>query len=312
MAQPASTSATALGPMDGALYAATVLIWGSGWLPMRLQLGVVAPEVSAVWRFALGATLMFAAVAISGGRLRFPVRAHLLFVILGATLFSLNFLAFYHVGYYLQSGVMSVLFSLASVFIPLCSAVLLGTRISTRVLCGAVLGIAGVALIFGPQVVRAGLGSEIGVGLALAFAGTLLFSLGSLTTAVVAARGLPLTSATAWGMAYGLVILVTAALVSGAQFQVEWEVRYLAALGYLVAVPTLLGFAVYLQLIRRIGASRAGYGTVMFPIVALAISTLFEGYQWTWLAAGGVVLVLAGNLVVLSSPRRPAASGRPA
>ncbi|OYW32320.1 MAG: hypothetical protein B7Z41_08730 [Rhizobiales bacterium 12-66-7] len=307
MAAPPPPAAPAVfGPVEATLYAATVLLWGTGWLPLRLQLGVVAPEVSGMLRFLVAGAIMFLAVGFSGGRLAFRPRDHLLFAGLGACLFSLNFLTFYYAGYHLKSGVMSVVFSLASVCIPVLSAAIFGTRLTARILVGTLLGVGGIALVFEPSLVETGFDGPVLIALALAIAGTVLFSLGSLLTGVVSRHGLPLFSATAWGMAYGCLVFFLATLVSGAPVQVEWTPRYLGALAYLIVGPTLLGFAIYLQLIRRIGASRAGYGTVLFPLVALVISTVFEGYHWTLEAGLGVALVLAGNVVVLTKGRAAA------
>lgn len=305
---PASPSSqdTAFSPADGLLYVAAVLIFGTGWLPLKLQLGVVAPEVSGVWRFLAATLVMFALLAGSGGRVLFPPRDHLLFAAMGATLFCVNFVTFYYAGYHLPSGLMSVIFALSAVIIPFLSAALLGVPLRRRVLAGAAAGVAGVALVFGPAVMEGGGMTGAGLGLALALVGTLSFSLGSLFSSMAARRGLPLASMSAWGFLYGLLFLVLIALVRGSPFIVEWNARYLGSLAYLIVAQTLSGFAVYLLLIRRIGASRAGYGTVLFPLVALALSTWFEAFHWTFSAAAGIALVLAGALMVLMPDRRPA------
>ncbi len=292
-------------PVDLALYAAAVFIFGSGWLPMKMQLGTIAPEVSAVWRFLVAAPVMFAIVAATRGRLAFPLKDHALFAFLGITLFSMNFMFFYHAAYYLPSGLMSVIFSLTAVFIPLLSVVVLKLPLSPRVLLGTAAGVAGTALIFVPTVAD-DRGGEMGLGLALALGGTTCFALGSLVSGFAARRQVPVNSLTAWGLTYGLVVVLGISLATGARFELEWSTRYLGSLAYLIVMPTLLGFAIYLELIRRIGASRAGYGTVLFPLVALAISTAFESFHWTLAAALGIALVLAGNLLVLTPARRPA------
>lgn len=291
---------------DAMLYVATVLIFGSGWLPLKLQLGVVAPEVSGLWRFSLAAVVMFAIVAATGGRLAFAVRDHLLFAGMGATLFSLNFVSFYYAGYHMPSGLLSVVFALAAIIIPVLSAVFLGAPLRRRVLAGAALGVLGLGLIFGPSAAEGQGVDGIGTGLALALAGTFCFSLGSLFSGIAGQRRYPIASMTAWGFLYGLLLLLAISLARGAPFIVEWNARYLGSLAYLVAAQTLSGFAVYLLLIRRIGANRAGYGTVLFPLVALALSTWYEAFHWTVTAAGGIGLVLAGTLLVLMPARPPA------
>lgn len=304
MPAPRPLPDAALNSTDLLLYVATVFIFGSGWLPLKLQLGVVAPEVSGVWRFLAAWLVMLAIAVATGSRMRFALRDHLLFAAMGATLFSLNFVSFYYAGYHMPSGLLSVIFALSAVFIPLLSAACLGLPLRRRVLAGAAAGILGLVLVFGPAAVDGEGMHGIGTGLALALAGTVCFSLGSLFSGIAGQRSYPLPSLTAWGFFYGLVFLALIALAHGSPFIVEWNARYLGSLAYLVVAQTLSGFAVYLLLIRRIGASRAGYGTVLFPLVALALSTWFEAFHWTLTAAAGIALVLAGTLLVLM-PERP-------
>ncbi len=301
MPQPSSPAQSPFGLADFGLYAATVLIFSSGWLPLRFQLGVVAPEVSLVWRFTVASCCMFAVAKASGARLGFPARDHALFLVLGASLFSLNFLAFYYAGFHLASGLLSVLFALSAVLIPIMSAAASRSWPRPRILAGAVLGVAGVGLVFGPVLSERGLGSGLHLGLFAGLAGALLFSFGSMMSMAVGRRGLPQASTNAYGMAYGLLILAAIALVKGDTFEVEWTARYLGALAYLILFPTLLGYAVYFRLISRIGASRAGYGTVVMPVLALLISSLVEDFHWTLAAALGIGLVLIGNVIVLGA-----------
>ncbi|MBA4788345.1 MAG: DMT family transporter [Rhizobiales bacterium] len=303
MPQPSVPSQSSLGPADLVLYAVTVLIFSSGWLPLRLQLGVVDPEVSLVWRFIAASACMFAVAAFSGARMSFPLRDHLLFAVLGATLFSLNFMAFYYAGYHLASGLLSVLFALSAVIIPLMSALASRTWPRPRILAGAVLGVVGVLLVFGPVLSERGFGSGLHLGLLAGLAGALLFSFGSMMSMALGRRGLPQASANAYSMFYGLLLLAAIALVRGVHFQVEWTGRYLGSLAWLILFPTLLGYAVYFRLISRIGASRAGYGTVVMPILALLISSMVEDFHWSLAAAAGIALVLVGNVIVLMAPR---------
>lgn len=304
MSVPSPSASAALGPGDIALYAANVVIFSSGWLPLRLQLGVVDPEISLVWRFVAATACMFAFALLTGKRLAFAPREHLFFAGIGGTLFSLNFLTFYYAGFHLSSGLLAVIFSLAAVVIPLMGAVVTRSWPRPRILVGALLGVAGVGFVFGPVLQEQGLGSGLHIGLLAGLAGTLCFSFGSMLSAAAGRRGLPQASCNAYAMAYGLALVLCIALVRGVPFQVDWSARYLGSLAWLILFPTLAGFAIYMKLISRIGASRAAYGTVMMPVVALLISSLFEGFHWTLSASLGIALVLIGNVVVLGAPRR--------
>lgn len=288
-----------LGPRELLLYAVCVLIFGTGWLPLKLQLGVVAPEVSGVWRFAVAGAVMLAFVLVTGGRLAFGWRDHVLFAGLGATLFSLNFVSFYYAGYHLPSGLLSVIFALSAIIIPVLSALFLRVPLRRQIIGGALAGVVGLALVFGPSLAEGKGIDGAGEGLALGLAGTFFFSVGSLLTGVAGRRQYPIASLTTWGFFYGMILLLVIAFIHDVPFIFDWSPVYVGSLACLIIVQTLAGFAVYNMLVRRIGANRAGYGTVVFPLVALAISTVFEGYHWTLVSAGGIALVLAGVLLVL-------------
>ncbi len=286
-------------PVDYANYAATMFAWGTSWYALKLQVGVVAPEVSLVWRFALAAIIMWGWMMLSGQRMRFPLRDHTRFLLMGILLFSTNFALFYYGSKVLPSGLLSVVFSLTSIINLFLAWMVSGQRISRRVLFAGLLGFGGVALMFWPEIAGSGFDREIFVGIGLCIAGTLCFCLGNQVSASNQTRGLPVFASNGWGMTYGFAFMGLIALVRGHEFIIDPSPHYVIGLIWLAVFSSVLAFASYLTLLGRIGSARAGYLTVMFPLVALAISTLFEGYQWTPHAIVGVGFVLLGNLLVL-------------
>ena len=96
-----------------------------------------------------------------------------------------------------------------------------------------------------------------------------------------------------------MIFLGLFALGRGANFTIEPTLTYLSTLLYLAIIASVIAFGSYLTLLGRIGSARAGYTTVLFPVVALTVSTLFEGYHWTGSALAGLVFVLAGNILML-------------
>lgn len=298
--------APAFGAVDFGLYAATVFAWSTSWLALKWQIGVVDPQVSLVWRFSLAAALMLAICAATGRPLRFPARLHLRFAAMGVFLFSTNFLLFYQAAFGLVSGLLSVIFSTASVSNILMNTLVLRQPLRPRVALGALIGIAGIACLFWPEI-NAGAGGTFGgpalVGLALGIAGTLCFSIGSIMSASIQKRGVPVFSASAIGMVYGAINCAVISLVAGSAFTIEPTVRYVGSLAWLACISTVLAFFAYLTLLGRIGADRAGYATVIFPVFALIISSIVEGYQWTALSFIGMALVALGNIIVLSRPK---------
>lgn len=304
-------SRAGLTPIDGALYIAVILAWGFAWIAMHYQVGVVAPEVSVVWRFLLAAPLMFALAVARGERLRFAPRDHVAFLGLGIALFGANFALFYYSAQWLPSGLLAVVFSLASVINGGLGALVLGTALDRRGVLGGTLGVGGVALLFAPQLAATRLEPRVLLGLALCVGGTLSFCVGNLISAQLQRRKVPVVAGSAWGMLYGAAALALWAALRDQPFTLEPRWPYLAGLGYLALVASVLAFACYLTLLGRIGVDRAAYVTVVLPVVALAVSTLLEGYRWTLPAGLGLAAVLAGNLLVLRLPRRSQRSGRP-
>ncbi|QDG79216.1 DMT family transporter [Labrenzia sp. PHM005] len=298
LAQPALNRSD-LNTTDLGLYAATVFAWGFSWIAMKGQISSVSPEVSVFWRFVVAAAMMMVWVRAKGYPLNFPAKDHIRFAGLGALLFSTNFTLFYYGAAYLPSGLLAVVFSTASVFNIFLGLVLFRQRPSLLALAAGLLGFSGIALMFWPNMAGAQINTGVAIGLGFCICGTLSFCLGNMLSADTQRRGIGVMPATAWGMVYGMIFLGLFAAFRGRSFAVEWTFPYLGSLFYLALVASVIAFASYLTLLGRIGSARAGYATVLFPIVALAVSTIFEGYQWTPLAITGLGCVLAGNIMML-------------
>ncbi len=116
---------------------------------------------------------------------------------------------------------------------------------------------------------------------------------------------LPIIQSNAWGMLYGAILTGAIAFGQGKEFSFDGSTAYVTSLLYLIVFGSIVAFGAYLTLLGRIGAHRAGYAMVMFPVVALVLSFFFEGLQITGNIVVGVAFVLLGNLFVLQR-RRPA------
>jgi drug/metabolite transporter (DMT)-like permease len=285
--------------VDFSLLGLVVFAWSTSWIALKLQTGVIAPEVSVFWRFLFAAPLVFLWALARKTRLAFSLPDHLWFALLGGCIFSTNFILFYHGAAHLPSGLLSVVFSLASIVNLALAFVLFGERASTRVLVGGFAGFAGVALMFQPEIAKAGASGSALTGLALCAAGTLFFCTGNMVSSRLQKRGLPVVGAASWGMLYGALWSAVLALMRGAAFSVEWTLAYLGGMAWLVVISTIVAFLSYLTLLGRIGPGRAGYATVLFPVFALAISAIVEDYRPTLLALAGLGLVALGNVLVM-------------
>jgi drug/metabolite transporter (DMT)-like permease len=293
-----------------ALFAATVLIWGTTWIAIAFQIGPVPVLTSVFYRFALAALLMLPVLALLRRLTPVPLRAHRFILLQGVFLFSVNFLCFYNATRFIPSGLVSVVFSLATIFNAVNARLIFGDRIRPRALLATALGAAGLALLFAPDLWGHAVDVDTLKGLALAAGGTLSFSLGNMVSRRNSAAGIPPLTANAWGMGYGALMLLAAMAFSGTPMVVPDEPRYLAALAYLSIIGSIVGFTTYLMLVARIGTGRAAYATVLFPVIALMASAVWEGFVWTPLAVAGLALTLAGNAVMFAPARR--ASAQPA
>ena len=218
----------------------------------------------------------------------------------------MNFLCFYHASQWIPSGLVSVVFSTSTLWVALTARMFMKRPLSPQVLGGGALGLAGILALFWPQLAAPMAGTNTLLGLALALAGTLCFSAGNLLSSRLQTLGHTPLQTNAWAMMAGTIILLIGSLASGQQFSLDTSPRYLAALLYLAIPGSVIGFTAYLMLVGRIGPERAAYSTVLFPVVALNISVVFEGYQWTPLALCGLVLVMAGNVLVFRKKKAPA------
>jgi len=290
-----------------ALYAMTVAIWGTSWFAIRFQLGTVHPVVSVGWRFLVAAAILFAWCALRGLRLRYSLRDHLYLALQGALLFSLNHIVLYIAVGYVPSGLAAVAFSTIVLFNTGFGALLLGTKVQLRLVLAGLIGLAGLALVFARELGHFDATSGGTIGLALAVLGTAVASLGNMAAVRNQRAGIPVLQGNAWGMAYGGLTALVLAALAGLPADFDPSAAYVGAMLYLAIVSSIAGFGAYLTLVGRIGADRAAYSSVLFPIVALAISTAFEGYRWTAEGGVGVALILLGNLVALARAAPPAA-----
>lgn len=280
-------------------YALTVLIWGSTWLAIKLQLGTVEPMISVAYRFTLAAVVLMVWCRIRKLKMDFTVKDHLFMALQGTFLFALNYWLFYAAELYLTSGLAAVIFSTILILNMINGAIFLKTPFDPKVIVGAALGLCGIMLVFKPELNGFNWKTDAVLGIMLSLGATFLASLGNIISARNQKNGLPIIQSNAWGMTYGAGLMLLIALIAGKPFGFDPSLKYVGALIYLAIFGSIVAFGCYLSLIGRIGADRAAYATLLFPIVALLISTIWENYQWSTEAVTGVGLIIAGNFLML-------------
>jgi drug/metabolite transporter (DMT)-like permease len=287
-----------------ALYATAVLVWGTTWLLINFQLGTVAPEVSVVYRHVLAVVLLFGWSYAKRLQMRFNLHAHLKFFQLGLLFFSFNYIATYSAQQYITSALNAVAFSTMMWMNVINTRIFFGTRIEPRLWLGAALGLAGVVALFWPEVMAISWTDKTLLGASLSLGGALLASLGNMVSKNAQATGLPVLQSNAWGMFYGALITAAFAWRSGLPFTFELSFPYVGSLLFLAVFGSIVAFGAYLKLVGRIGPHKAGYAVVMFPVVAVVLSNLFEGLELKTNVLGGIALVLLGNVVILGFWKR--------
>ena len=284
-------------------------IWGSTWIVIRGQLGLVPPEWSVAYRFVIAALAMALVALVKGNSLRLGPRGLAAAAFLGFTQFCINFNAVYLAERHITSGVVATVFALLMIPSSLLAWAFLGQRPSRRFVWSSLVAVGGIALLFINELRQNGASNEHivgGIGL------TLIGMLGASTANVLQARDeirhLPLFTLLAWSMAAGAVIdaLVAFALTGPPVF--DPRPAYWAGLVYLAIPASVLTFSLYYPVVRKIGPAKAAYSSVLVPIIAMGFSTWIENYRWTALTICGAVLALGGMLGALSRGRSPVAA----
>ncbi len=282
------------------LYASIVLIWGSTWIAITFQIGVVAEEVSVAYRFALGSLSLFIYAALSGRRVYIPWNSYGYVMLMGAFMFSISYIFVYHGTAYITSGLVAVIFSLIVVTNAFFERVFFKKALEGRLMLASLLGVIGIAAIFWPEISNFDLQDQALVGVMFVVVSVLLSSLGNMTAIINTNRDLPVVAVNAHAMAWGALLSTVVAILFGRPFNFSIELEYMFSLAYLAVFGSAIAFGFYLALLRKIGAARASYSSVLFPLVALLISTFFEDYQWSTMAIIGIAFIVAGNWLALT------------
>jgi drug/metabolite transporter (DMT)-like permease len=288
-------------------FAVVTLIWGSTWLVIRDQLGVVPPTWSVTYRFAIASAVMVLYALLTRTSLRIPRESWGVVLLVGVAQFVLNFNFVYRAEAYITSGLVAVIFALLLVPNAVLARIFLGQQLSRPFLLGSAVAMFGIGLLFAHELKLEGAdNSAVFRGIGLTLIAVLSASVANIAQGTAAAKAVTVPALLAWSMAAGAVLNAGWALATSGPPVFDPRPGYVAGLLYLGVAASALAFLLYYPLIREIGAARAAYSSVLVPVLAMALSTVFEGYRWSWTAAAGSGLALAGLLVALSarSPSR--------
>jgi len=297
---PQSTRLSVLIP-----FAIVTLIWGSTWIVIRDQLLVVPPSWSVTYRFTVAGVTMLGWALLRGERLKMDARGVGFAVLLGLAQFVLNFNLVYRSEQYITSGVVAVVYALLLVPNAVLARIFLGQRMGRQLVIGSAIAVAGVVLLFVHEARLSLVGPHAALlGIGIALGGVMCASVANVMQATSTAKAYPMATMLGWAMLSGAALDAIFAFATGGAPVFDWRPSYAAGILYLGVLGSAVSFSLYFRLIRTIGPAKAAYTGVLIPVIAMLFSTLFEGYRWSWLAAGGAVLVVAGLVVALKA-RRP-------
>ena len=287
--------------MNLILFIIPMLIWSSTWYIIKFQLGVVDPLVSVFYRYALAGLIMFAYAVWRKQNLRFSLRDHGYMLLQGITLFGVNYWLVYVAEETLPSGLVAIIFSLLIFTNLFIGAAVLKTPIQPVTILAGILGVSGTIFIFAEEISTFSLTDTNFQAVILVLISVILASTGNVLSGYNQKHRIGVISGNAYGMLYGALSLLILALVLDKPFIISTEPSYIFSLIYLTIFGSIIAFGAYLTLLGKIGPHKAGYIVLLIPILAMGISTIFEDYEWTLNAFGGIILLLFGNYMILKA-----------
>ncbi len=277
----------------------TIAIWGSTWILAKLQVDEISALQSVLYRYVIAAVLLQGAISVMRARNRHSLRTHGKFFLLGSFLFCWNYVLFYtatDLG--LTTGLIAVVFSLIITMNMANNALLFGERPERSTVVGAVIGLFGISLVFAEDIATLH-GEGLLLAMALCLVATYLASLGNMMSKQLQREGVSVTGANSWGMTYGALILLVVVLLFDDPVRIPTTLPFLSSLFFLAIVGSIVAFWSYLTLLGRVGADKAAYAMVVFPIWSLVLSWMFEGFVWTAVKIIGVGVILIGNIFIV-------------
>ncbi|MEY4781912.1 MAG: hypothetical protein RLZZ492_549 [Pseudomonadota bacterium] len=282
------------------LFISTLLCWSPTWYLIEFQFGVVDPLISIFYRFFIASVIVFIFLILSKKKMSFNLQQHLSFLLLGVTLFSLNYIFFYLANTYLISGIVTIAFSTILIMNILGERIYFKIKSSKETLFAAGFGIVGILIIFGNELLNFRLEDKTHIGIILSFIATFWASTGNLVHQKNSKDEIPFIQSIAYGMLYGSLFTLIVAKFRGAEIIFDNSISYILSFLYLSIIGSVVAFYLYLKLLENIGSARAGYIGVIMPIIALIISTIFEGLQWTNNLIFGLPVLIFGCVLILN------------
>jgi len=271
-------------------FTAAVAIGGVNFVAVRYSNRELPPMFGAGTRFAAAALLFLGWMALRG--IRFPRGRELIAAIVyGVLAFTLTYALAYWALQELSAGIAAVVFGATPLLTILLAAAHRLERLTRRGLIGAVIVVAGIAVLANPASGADAPGwrllAVLGASLAAAEASVI----------IKIARPSHQVATNGTAMAVGAVLLLGLSLVTGEGWLVPSAAQTWVALGYLAGIGSVGLFGLFLFTLGRWTASGVAYMTPLFPVVAMIAGAVIAGEAITANGVIGGVVVLAGVYV---------------
>lgn len=266
---------------------------------IKFQIGDTDPMFSVGYRFALAGGILMIYSKLAGLNLKFSIKNHVFIAFQGASLFGINYWLVYMAEEHLTSGLVAVIFVGLIFMNVLLSAIFLNYPVRKNVIIGGLIGVTGIVLIFKDELRLFDFSDHNFVAFLMALGSVSLASTGNILSAHNQKQKLPVIQTNAFGMLYGSIIVLSIAILSGKNISIDLNFSYLSSLMYLSIFGSIFAFTAYLNLLGKIGPDRSGYISLVMPVIALLLSTIFENYQWTIYGFLGLLMIIAGILLAL-------------
>lgn len=281
------------------LFTLVVLIWGSTWLAITFQFGEVDPILSVALRFFFAALMLGSYCFFKKLSLKLPLHIHFKMALAGLCLYALDYTLLYHSQQYIISAIVAVMSSCMVYINVVLRRILLKKPMRKEVVIGASCGMLGISLIFMPEFAKIKADHLLLLGISFAFISFFFAGLGNVISERILDHGTPVIQMNFWAMSYGVLFILIYVVSQDIEWRLPRNPNYYFSMLYLSLFGSVLAFGAYMKLLRQMGSDKAAYVVLVYPIIALVLSTLFEGYQWQLEAVVGVFVVLLGNGIAM-------------
>ena len=275
------------------------LFWGSTYLAIDIAVQSIPPALMCGLRFSIAGVAMLWVCAAMGHQVRYSARQIALAAVVGILLLMGGNLTLSWAELSVPSGLAALIVAITPLWFLVLDSLLLGHhRISGRGKAGLAMGIAGLFVLFWPELrATSALGRRELWSSASLLGGSFSWALGS----VLSKRwqsGMDIFSATGWQVtAAGAANLLFAWIVGDFQ-HATWNVRGASAVVYLIVCGSWIGYTAYIWLLEHVPTSKVSTYAYVNPVVAVFLGWLILHERVDrFILAGSVVVVLSVILV---------------